>query len=233
MQSVKSKFANKFLYLGILISLFFIFSLPVKAQEIVDKTVATVSDGVGDPELITYSDLLWELALQPGVPLTPPTSEDLNFALQSLIDQRLFALEARRIPYNEPTQAEVKAEIQRIVERFPSPAEFQKRLNIVGFDSISDDNFQQIIERRVAIEKYVDFRFESFVVITPEDELRYYREVYTPQFRRDNPGLLLPQLDEVRERIRNDLTAERVARDIERFLDEAERRASVAILNEV
>lgn len=228
----KSKFVNKFLHFGILISLFFIFSLPVKAQEIVDKTVATVSDGVRT-ELITYSDLLWQLALQPGVPLTPPTSEDLNRALQLLIDQRLFALEAQRLPYNEPTEAEIKAKIAEIMAYFSSSAEFQKRLNIVGFDSISDDNFQQIIEQRVAVDKYLKFRFESFIVITPEDELRYYRDVYTPQFRRDNPGLLLPPLDEVRERIRKQLTEDRVARDIEQFLDEAERRASVVILNEV
>ena len=52
------------------------------AQTVVDKTVATIGDGVGDPELITYSDLLWTLALQPSVPINPPGSEDLNRALQ-------------------------------------------------------------------------------------------------------------------------------------------------------
>ena len=232
MLSEKSKIEKKILCFGILISLFFIFSTPTRAQEIVDKTVATVSDSVRT-ELITYSDLLWQLAMQPGVSLTPPTSEDLNRALQTLIDQRLFALEAQRLPYSEPTKAEIDAEIKRILAQFPSTAEFQRRLNIVGFESVTDDNFEQIIEQRVAIEKYVKFRFESFVVITPEDELKYYRDVYTPNFRRDNPGLLLPPLDEVRVRIRQELTAERVSRDVEQFLDEAESRANIVILNKV
>src|ERR1043166_3042969 len=38
------------------------------AQQVVDKMVATVNSGVRT-ELITYSDLLWQLALQPDTPL--------------------------------------------------------------------------------------------------------------------------------------------------------------------
>ena len=37
-------------------------AMPAVSQEIVDKTVAVVSDG-NRTELITYSDLLWQLAL--------------------------------------------------------------------------------------------------------------------------------------------------------------------------
>lgn len=205
---------------------------PVSAQETVDKTVATVSDGVRT-ELITYSDLLWQLALQPRPALQPPTSDDLNRALQVLINQRLFALEASRLPTNNLTDREVKEEIERIVKLFPSSTEFERRLRIVGFDSISDDNFQRMMRQRVEIEKYLEFRFRSFVVITPEDELKYYREVFTPDFRRQNPGLLLPPIDEVRPRLNAILTEERVEKEIEKFLDDAKRRAEIVILFEV
>ena len=232
MKKGKSKIEKFVLHLACLSLFFLLFSVKTRAQDVVDKTVATVSDGVRT-ELITYSDLLWQLALQPGVPLTPPTSEDLNRALQLLINQRLFALEAQRLPRAEPSEDEVKAEIERILSRFPSTAEFERRLRLVGFDSVTDDNFQQIIEQRVAIEKYLDFRFRAFVVITPEDEATYYRDVYTPDFRRRNPGLLLPPLDEVRVQINQILTEQRVAREIERFLDDAEQRAEIVVLSEV
>ena len=43
------------------------------AQEVVDKTVAVVTDGARKPQLITYSDILWQMALQPGVPLEKPS----------------------------------------------------------------------------------------------------------------------------------------------------------------
>lgn len=207
-------------------------SVKITAQETIDKTVATVSDGVRT-ELITYSDLLWQLALQPRASVQPPTSDELNRVLQLMINQRLFALEAQRLPSNQPSDAEVKQEIDRIVKLFSSTAEFEQRLRTVGFDSISDDNFQRMMRQRVAIEKYLDFRFRSFVVITPEDELKYYREVFTPEFRRQNPGLLLPQIDEVRPRLNAALTENKIEQEIEKFLDDAKRRAEVVVLFEV
>ena len=42
--------------------------LPARAQEVVDRMVAVINGR----ELITYSDLLWQLALQPDVPLENP-----------------------------------------------------------------------------------------------------------------------------------------------------------------
>jgi parvulin-like peptidyl-prolyl isomerase len=217
----------------VLLTAFFFFSTPkIQAQEIVDKTVATVSDGVGTPELITYSDLLWALALQPNVSLNPPSSEDLNAALQLIINQRLIAIEAKRLP-GSPSDEEIDNEIMRVLANFPSTAEFEKRLRIVGFDSVKDDNFERMMRERTKIEKYIDFRFRSFVVITPEDEARYYREVFTPDFRKRFPGLLMPSLDEKRADINKILSEEKVASDIESFLDEAKRRADIVILSEV
>lgn len=205
----------------------------IEAQTIVDKTVATIGDGVGDPELITYSDLMWTLALQPNVPLSPPGSEDLNRALQLLTNQRLFALEAERVPRAAPTTAEIDAEIKRVLAQFSSTAEFENRLRMVGFDSVKDENFERMMAQRVSIEKYLDFRFRSFVVITPEDEAKYYRDIYVPEFRKRNPGLLMPPFDEKRIELNRFLTEEKVERDIERFLDFAKRRSEIILLSAV
>ena len=201
-------------------------------QEIVDKTVAVVTDGTRR-ELITYSDLLWQLALQPGVPLDPPRSEDLNLALQTTINQRLFALESQRLPRDAPDEAEITKKIGEIVSFFPSPAAFQARLRQVGFDSVSDEAFEKLIERRLSIDKYVDFRFGSFVVVTANDEAKHYRDVYVPEFRRTRPADVLPSLEDVRAEIREALTRQRIGSAIETFLDEAKRRVSIEILSEV
>jgi hypothetical protein len=228
---------KKFLLCLALVLSFFFFSAPQSdAQEIVDRTVATVDDKVGQPELITYSDLLWQLALQPNVSITPPSSEDLNRALQLLINQRLIALEAERLPRSEPSDAEIDAKIKEVLSGFPdypSSAEFEKRLRLVGFDSVKDPNFVRMMAQRVKIEKYLDFRFRSFVVITPEAEANYYRDTFVPDFRRRYPGIIVPTLDEKRLEINQILTEEKIARDIETFLDEAKRRAEIVILSEV
>jgi hypothetical protein len=224
-------FANSGRTMILLLIALFSFS-EARAQQIVDKTVATVSDGVRT-ELITYSDLVWQLALQPNIQINPPSSDDLNISLQIIINQRLFALEAGRLPRTAPTETETDAEIKRVLSLFPSTAEFERRLKSVGFDSIRDDNFERLMAQRVAIEKYLDFRFRSFAVINPEDENRYYREIYVPDFRRRFPGLLLPSLDEKREEIKQTLIEKKVADDIEDFLDDAKRRTDIIILNEV
>jgi hypothetical protein len=106
-------------------------------------------------------------------------------------------------------------------------------LKIVGFDSVRDPAFQQIIAQRVAIDKYVEFRFGSFVVITPEDEARYYSDVFVPNFRARNPGRIMPTLDEQRAEINRVLTAQKISTSMESFLDEAKRRVQVEILSEV
>jgi hypothetical protein len=177
--------------------------------------------------------LLWQVALVPNLPIKPPTSEDLNRALQAIIRQRLIALEAKRLPSEDPNKKEIDSEIQRILNLFPTTGEFIKRLNTVGFDSIQDENFQRMMEQRVSIEKYVDFRFRSFVVITPEDEKVYYRDVFTPNFRKQNKGRLLPSLNQMRERINEILTEQKVQSNIETFLDNARNRSEVNIISAV
>jgi hypothetical protein len=202
------------------------------AQQVVDKTVATVSSG-SRTELITYSDVVWQLALQPGIPIAPPRSEDLNRALQTLIDQRLFAIEAERLPRAAPTEAEITAEIGRLISFFPSAAAFEARLKQAGFDSVQDPAFERLISKRLAIERYIDFRFRSFVIVSADEETRYYRDVFVPDFRRRYPGLLMPTLDEKRGEIRGTIERQKVGAAIQRFLDEAKRRVAVEILSEV
>jgi hypothetical protein len=231
MQSVKSRL-KKILVCFSLFALLSAFSpVQIRARDTVDKIVATVGDGI-DTELITYSDLLWQLALTPNASLNPPTSEDLNRALQILINQRLFSLEAERLPRSAPNKAEVDDEIKDVLTHFTT-TEFIKRLNSVGFDSVSDDNFERMMAQRVSIKKYLDFRFRSFVVITPQDEANYYRDVFTPDFRRKNPGLLMPPLEEMRSRINQILTEQKIAADIEKFLDDAKSRSEIVVLSEV
>ena len=203
----------------------------VRGQQTVDRSVATISDGVRT-EIITHSDLMWQLALQPGVPLENPSQDELNRALQLLINQRLFGLEAERVPQAAPSDKEIADEITDILSHFSSPAEFERRLTRVGFSSIKDDNFERIIAQRVAIEKYLDFRFRSFVVVTPTDEETYYRNTFVPEFRRRYPGVVVPSMEEKRAEIRATLTEDRVAAQIQTFLDEAKRRDVIVILSE-
>ncbi len=201
-------------------------------KEVVDKTVAVVRNA-GNYELITYSDLMWQLALQPGAQLSPPRSEDLNRVLQTLIDQRLFSLESKRLPRTAATKAEIDAEIKRILRYFPSTAVFESRLRQVGFESIKDEAFENLIASRLSTERYLDFRFRSFVVVSADEEARYYRDIFVPDFRRRYPGLLVPTVDDRRDEIHSILIENKVAERIESFLDDAKGRVEIEVLIEV
>src|SRR5204862_1875866 len=104
-----------------------------------------------------------------------------------LINQRLFALEAKRLPRVQPSEAEINQKINDILSFFPSPAVFEARLKTVGFDSVRDKAFQRIIAERVAIDKYVDFRFGSFIVVTADEEAKYYSDCLVPHRRTTKP----------------------------------------------
>lgn len=207
-------------------------SMEARAQKVADRMVATVNSGVRT-DLITYSDLLWQLALQPGTPLANPRSEDLNSALQSLINQRLIIQEAEKLPAIAPSDEEVKAAIGELVKQFPSSAEFVERLRLVGFQSIDDEQFKEIIRRRVAIEKYLDFRFRYFTVVTPQEEANFYTQVFVPRFKSRNPDRIVPTLEEARERINRRLTESKIEADTDAFLDSARESAEIIILSPV
>jgi len=200
------------------------------AQQVVDKMVATVNVGTQsgcDLCLITYSDLLWQLALQPKSSLESPSSDDLNRALRLIIDQRLILEEAEKLPSIEPTPDEVKAARNGIAQAFPSLAEFQLRLQRVG---LTADKLNQILEQRVRIEKYLDFRFRNFVVITQKEVADYYTDVYAPRYKGRQ---IVPTLEAARGEIEKILTEARIESDMDSFLDNARERAEIVMLNPV
>src|SRR5215510_2189464 len=162
------------------------------AQQVVDKMVATVNAGVRT-DLITYSDLLWQLALQPNTPLYNPNSQDLNQALRLLIDQRLILQEAERIPTIVPTPKEITDARDELARNFSSPIEFQQRLQRVGLTS---EKLDEIVEQRLKMEKYLDFRFRNFVVIGQKEIADYYRDIYVPRLQTRFPGRIVPSLEQ-------------------------------------
>jgi hypothetical protein len=214
---------------------FFLFPLPLfaltpcYAQEVVDKTVATVNGGV-QTDLITYSDLLWQLALEPNSPLANPNSETLTHALRLVEDQLLILQEAKKLPNIKPTDEEVTGARDELARHFSSQAELQQRMKQVGLTS---EKLDEIVEQRVRIDKYLDFRFRSFIVIAPKDVADYYRETWVPRFQSKYPGRIVPKLEDARGEIEKILTESKIESDIDVFLDSARDRAEIVVLNPV
>jgi hypothetical protein len=229
--------AKRFFVFCLLLSAYCLLPSAVSAQQVVDKMVATVNAGVipecGEACLITYSDLLWQLALEPNTLLDHPSSADLNHALHLIIDQRLILQEAEKLPTIAPTDPEVTTARDEFVKEFLvraslSRPEFEQRLRKVG---LTADRLNQIITQRLKIEKYLDFRFRNFVVITQQEIADYYRDVYVPRHRGRGP--VVDTLEKARAEIENTLKEAKIESDTDAFLDSVRERAEIVTLSAV
>lgn len=194
-------------------------------SRVVDYMVATVNGS-----LITYSDLIWQLAIQPDTPLDNPPAEDLKRTLELLIDQRLIFMEAEKMPHIHAEDKEVETALGELVRRFPSQTEFQQRVTRVG---LTTERLREIVSERVEIEKYLNFRFRSFTIVTPKEIEDYYRDVWVPRFRERAPGRIVPKFEDVRAEIESTLTESKIESDTSKYLDEARDKAEIIILRQL
>jgi hypothetical protein len=204
-----------------LCSLLFALCPAAAAQTVADKTVASVTNGArATPDLITYSDLVWQLALEPGTPFSEkPASDRLNKALHTVEDQLLILQEARKLPVADTPEAqqEFEAIVQKrrdeLAQAFGSRALLEERMTRVG---LTTEQLDSILRDRVTIEKYLDFRFRAFVLISTKEITDRYNQETAPL---RNSGRIVPTLDQVRSRIEHDLTEEKIASEIDTFVD--------------
>ncbi len=207
-----------------LLTVFFLLTahcLPLTAQTVVDKTVATVTNGSQSaPDLITYSDLTWQLALEPArAPTDHPSSTDLNQALKTLEDQLLILQEARKLPIAETAEGQkdfetaVKTMRDELVRLFGSRARLEDRMARVGLTS---EQLDAILRDRVTIERYLDFRFRAFAIATPKEISDRYQKLYAAA---RNSGKIVPTLDEARDRLEEEVKNEKIAVEIDNFVD--------------
>ena len=192
------------------------------AQTIADKMMATVTNGSrATPDLITYSDLVWQLTLEPSTPFSvKPSSEQLNKALRTLEDQLLILQEARKLPpANNPEamqkfEDQVKQKRDQLVQGIGSRALFEERMKSVG---LTAEQLDAILRDRVTIENYLDFRFRAFVLPPSAREISdRYNQDYG---RLRNTGRIVPTLEQVRDRLEHDLTEEKIESEIDKFVD--------------
>jgi vacuolar-type H+-ATPase subunit I/STV1 len=193
----------------------------IRAQTVADKTVASVTNGArSTPDLITYSDIVWQLALEPNRPITDkPSTEALNESLRKLEDQLLILQEAQKLPLAETSEAQeefqktVKERRDELAQSFGSRARLEERMARVGLTS---EQLDSILRDRVTIERYLDFRFRAFALVSPREISDSYEKEYRSQ---RNSGRIVPTLDQVRDRIERRLTEEKIAEEIGKFVD--------------
>ena len=204
--------------------LLFGYSPEASAQKVVDQILALVNE-----DIVTRTDLLWSIALDPKAPSPagPVGSDLLKQKLEVMIDQRLVAQEASRVPSAELTQDEVDKKRAELIRSFKSEADFRQRVESVG---LTPDRIDDLIRERILIDRFVDFRFRSFVLVTEPEIQKYYDEVLVPRIR--TAGQVPPPLAKVSDDISALLKQEKINQEIDRWLNTVRQRADVVQLGE-
>ncbi len=197
-----------------------------RAQQVVDQILALVND-----EVVTKSDLLWSIALDPDAPnpAGPIGSDMLRRKLETMIDERLVLQEARKVPGPETSQDDLDKKRNELIARFPSETAFRERIQSVG---LTPERLDDLLRQRIRIDQFVDFRFRSFVFVTDQQIKQYYEKELAPKIREQ--GQVPPGLEEgdIRDRIEQILRQQKINEEIDTFLRDARQRADVVILAE-
>jgi hypothetical protein len=200
------------------------FASHIRAQQIVDQVLTLVND-----DIITRIDLLWSIAIDPKAPspVGPVGADLLRQKLDVMIDERLIAQEAARIPSTDISQDEIDKKRTALIAGFKSEAEFRQRAGSVG---LTPQKIDDLLRQRILIDRFVDFRFRSFVLATEQEIKRYYDETLVPEVRR--AGQVPPSLDQVRDKIADLLKLQKINTEIDKWLSAARQRAEVVQLAE-
>jgi hypothetical protein len=199
----------------------------VRGQSVIDQIVTLVN---GD--MVTRSDLLWSIALAPDAPGPEHqiSSDILKQKLEVMIDQRLIAQEAARLPAAAITQDEINKARNDLIASFGSAEVFRRRVESVG---LTQQRIDRLIREMIVINKFIDFRFRSFVFVTDQEVDQYYQSRLVPEMRRQNavpPPVTDPKL---REQIVAILKQQKINDELDRFLKDLRARADIVQLAEL
>jgi hypothetical protein len=205
-------------------------SSTAQAQQIVDQILTLVNN-----EPIMRTDLLWSIAMDPQAPspVGPVGRDLLSRKLEVMIDERLIAQEAARIPTAEIAQEEIDKKRAELIRSFRSEAEFRERIGSVG---LTPQKLDELLRQRILIDRFVDFRFRSFVLVTAQEIQQEYERNFVPEMRRR--GQIPTGLDErlekgtVREQLAERLKVKKIDEEIERWLAAARQRADIVQIAE-
>lgn len=190
-----------------------------QAQKLIDQILVVVND-----EIITRTDLLWNLALDHDAPSPAGSvnSDLLKQMLEVLIDQRLVYQEAAKIPSAEVSQDDIDKKRNELIKKFASETAFRQRVESVGLTSARID---ELMRERVLIDRFVEFRFRSFVFVSENEIQKYYDEQLAPRVRQ--AGQVPPPVEQVRDQINELLKREKFDQELDRWLKEARQRSDI------
>ncbi len=189
--------------------------------EVLDRLAVTV-----DERAITLSDVLSEIRLTAFLDGAPVefTAQRKREAAERLVEQHLLQSDMELTRFPAPSPEEVREFFEQ-VRKSRAPDEATWRAELTRYQ-ITEAELREHLARRLALLRYVEFRFRPEVQLGEGDIQQYLRDRILPLVRRTAGGAVLPD-EEARRAAEEGLTAERVNQLVDRWLEDARRRSKI------
>jgi parvulin-like peptidyl-prolyl isomerase len=199
---------------GFVMVLTFCASIPLPAQEVIDRVTARVEN-----DIILLSDVRMLARYQQ---LVDGKSESDAQILDRLIDQWIVRNEAETARFPRPSDEDIARGVERVQKSFTSPEEYETRKKQIG---LTDANIRNMVASQLYLSNYLDSRFRPSARIEPKDVQDFYDKALIP--RAQARGQEPPSLDAARDAIHEALVQRSIDEQAERWLNESRGRVHV------
>ncbi len=204
-------------------ALFLFLFLPLSVRgEVVDQVAALV-----EGEVITLSEVQ-QLVQYKGWQISEEADERQALyltVLDQIIDQKLISHQALQTPGIQISQEDVDRQLQAYRRRFSSRDQFQEKLKSM---EMTESSLRNLIRRELTVWRFVQTRFEPFVIVMPLQIREYYDDILVPELAQT--GAPLPALELVRKQIREILILEKTNQEMNRWVKNMRGKAQVNVL---
>ena len=190
--------------------------------EVVDQVAALV-----EGEVVTFSEIQ-QLVQYKGWQMSeePDERRDLYLTvLDQIINQKLISREALHTPGIQISQEDVDRQLQAYQRRFSSRDQFKGKLESM---EMTESSLRNLIRRELTVWRFVQTRFEPFIIVMPPQIQEYYDQILVPELAQT--GAPLPTLELVREQIREILILEKTNQEMDRWVKNMRGKAQVSVL---
>jgi hypothetical protein len=196
---------------------------PAFAGEVLDGVVASVNQ---HPILRSEWDEAARFeAFMQQKPIDGLTKSDRTIALQHLIDRQLLVAQMANVAYMQPSEEELQADIAKLRAQVPNgndDAAWKRLLTAYG---LTDEVLKQHLRNETQVMNFVEVRLRPNVHINDDEIDGYYKNQLVPDLQK-NGGKIIP-LDEVKTRIHELLTQQRIDELLDAWLHNLRQQAEI------
>lgn len=149
-----------------------------------------------------------------------PSAEEIDRAVQGLVDRHLALREVARFPPPDPTDAEIEIELARM--KAHAGARLEDLLRSTGLD---EARLRELARETLRVQAYIDQRFGTSVQVS-DDEVRRYYDTHPDEFRRETVLIPFPEAEQA---ARQRAAEERLRASVSQWLADLRARAEIVV----